>query len=71
MIQGAWVPDYSRWGRVELRGKVIGVKHLAEAKEVFFLYCMIRVQGSKLVNQSAGFSGCGSGLLWLFFSAGR
>lgn len=50
-------------GRLELRGQVIWVKQLAEAKEVFFLDCMIRVQGSKLVKQSAGSLGCGPGHL--------
>lgn len=58
---GAWFPDSSRMGRVELRGKVIWVKHLAEAEEAFFPDWMVRVLGSKLIDQSAGFSGRGPG----------
>lgn len=61
------VPDYNRMDRVELRGNAIWVKHLAEAEEAFFLDCRIRVQGSKLIDQGAGFSDCGPGPLKAVF----
>lgn len=34
-IHEAWFPDYVRMDRVELTGKIMWVKHLAEAEEAF------------------------------------
>lgn len=62
---GGWVPNYSRVGRVELRGKVMWVQHLAEAEDALFLDWTGRV--IKLMDQSADFSGCGPGPLMAVF----